>query len=147
MTSQAMSMKDEPAITLPTLRVTAVTLAASAVAGLGWAGVAILLGYDAAVVQGGVLGAGLTAAVATVVFLLTMPWMPKPASTSMLLWVASDMGAIVVTLGVGYLLYSATFPAPGSGPAILLGIALAYFCVLLAKVAVAASHMKTLGLM
>jgi hypothetical protein len=140
-------MKDEPSITLPTGRVIAATVVACAVAAGLWAGGAAVLGYAGPVILGGVIGAALTAVAACVVFVLTMPWMAKPTSTTMMLWIAADMGAMVLTLGVGYLLYSAAFLGPGSGPALLLGVVLAFFLVLLSKVAVAASHMKSLGLM
>jgi hypothetical protein len=140
-------MKDEPSITLPAVRIIAVTFAACAVAAGAWAGGAAVLGYGGTVVLGGPVGAALTAVIASIVFILTMPWMAKPTSTTMLLWLASDMLAMVMTLGVAYLLYSATFLGPDSGPPLLLGVVLAFFLVLLAKVAVAASHLKTLGLM
>lgn len=131
--------KDEPWLTLPTLALIGAIVGCCAAAGGLWAAGALALGYGGEIAATGALGAGLTAAFSTIGLLLIFPWMAKPASTAMLMWLVSDVLSMLMTLAAAYLLYSATFLQ--SHP-LLLGVVLAYFVTLLGKVAVVASHMR-----
>jgi len=130
---------DEPWITLPTMQLL-LWIGIGSVAGAGlWSVGAAVLGYGGAVAANGAIGAGLVLVTSAAAVLLLMPWIARPASTGMLLWLASDVASMLLTLGLAYLLYSATFLQ--SHP-LLLGVVLTYFIVLPAKVAVIASHMR-----
>lgn len=130
---------DEPLITLPTLRlIWAIVIACAAGAGL-WAVGAMVLGYGPTVAGTGAIGSALALVFSVGAVLLLMPWIARPASTGLLLWLGADLLAMLLTIAAAYLLYSATFLA--SHP-LLLGVVLTYFIVLPAKVMVIASHMR-----
>lgn len=132
-------VKDEPWLTLPTVALIGVIAAGCAVAAGLWAVGSMALGYGGEFAATGALGAGLVLIVSSIGLLLSFPWMSKPASTTMMLWLFTDVLSMLATIGVAYLLYSATFLQ--SHP-LLLGVVLAYFVTLLGKVAVVASHMR-----
>lgn len=132
-------MKDEPFITLPTTRLIAVTIACCAAIAGAWAGVTLAMGYDGQTQLGGAVGAGLTGLCIILMLLLTVPWIAKPASTAMLLWIGSDLVAVALSLGAAYLLYSATFL--GLQP-LFLGVAATFLLVLLGKAILVASHVR-----
>jgi hypothetical protein len=131
--------KDEPWITLPTMRlIVAVAISCMAAAGL-WVTGAFAFGYGGEIAVTGALGAGLTLAFSAIAVVATMPWISRPASTGMMIWLAGDVLAMGATLGFAFLLYSATSIHNVS---LFLGVALAFLIVLPAKAAAIASHMK-----
>lgn len=140
--------RDEPAITLPTARLIAVTFACCAVSAAAWVMVSMLFGFGQDVALGGVVAAGLTAVCATIGLLLTFPWIAKPVSTAMTLWMVGDVLSMGLSLGGAYMLYSAVlrvgsphYLAYGLQP-LFLGTALALFLVLLGKAIFIAGFMR-----
>lgn len=140
-------MMDEPSITLPTRRLIATTVACCAIAAAVWAGVGAALGYGSEVLLSGAIAAGLTALAVTIGLLVTMPWIAKPVTTTMAVWLGSDMLSMLLALGGAYLLYSATRHGDSAAflglTPLLIGVALSFFLVLLGKAAVVAAHMRT----
>lgn len=139
-------MTDEPSITLPTGRVMATTAVCCAIAAAVWAGVGAWLGYGSDVLLSGAVAAGVTALAVTLGLLLTLPWIAKPVTTTMAVWLGADMLSMLLALGGVYLLYSATRQGElsatlGLSP-LLLGVALSFFFVLVGKAAVVAAHMS-----
>ena len=131
--------KDEPWLTLPTVSmVAAIAGCCAAAAGL-WVAGSLALGYSGEIAATGAFGAAMVLVLGTLGYVLIFPWMAKPASTAMLLWLTADVLSMLMTLAAAYLLYSATFIQ--SHP-LLLGVALAYVVTLLGKVALVALHMR-----
>jgi hypothetical protein len=125
-------------MTLPTLPLIGVVVACCAVAAGIWAAGATMLGHDDAIIAGAI-GAALVASCASLGVVVMFPWIARPASTAMLLWLFTDMLGMAAALVLAFLLYSATFL---SAVPLLLGVVLAYLLTLLGKAAVVALHVK-----
>ncbi len=144
----------EPDITLPTLSLLAAQLG-TGVALLGlWTGVGAVLGDVPFHAASGAMGVGAVTAAAVVTTLLGMPWMPKPASTALLAWLACTMLRMLASPALLLLLYSAPFagqwPSPDSSLAAakasaLLALATAFLVGLLVEVGVIARHIRLAG--
>ncbi|MFO0873099.1 MAG: hypothetical protein U0575_03895 [Phycisphaerales bacterium] len=138
-------MTDEPRLTLPTFRLLAATVAAAVLVVAAWAAVGL------AVHRSGLYGwvAGLAGAVTIVTGglanLVTLPWIPRPASTAGLAWVAASLLRFVAAAACGILLYS----VPPSGwsedlavakAPFMFAVATGFLLAMLLEVAVIARH-------
>ncbi len=139
-----MPLAPEPFIRLPTVALLAASaLGSGAVVAVVWA---IGLGVGRPDFGPAGLVAGLVViGAAWVSILITVPWMPKPASTAGLAWMAGSMLRMLGAAGIGFLLYSAPSFGGTSGPAVassafLLTLAAAFFAGVLCEVAVIARH-------
>lgn len=135
---------DEPSLVLPTWSMLLVGVAAPAAVGGLWALAGLLLDRPSWQVVGFV-AAFVVSASAVLSTLATVPWIPKPASTAGLAWMAGSALRGLLSIAGGFLLYSAP-PfgwsedlAKGATP-FLLSVATAWFVALLAEVVVIARH-------
>lgn len=129
----------EPLLTLPTGRLLQAVVLSNAAAAGGWTLVCSLFGFGNDTITTGVIGVALVAAVTIAGVFAIVPWMAKPASITMMLWLVADVFGMLLTLAGAFLLYSAT--SLSSRP-LLLGVVVAYFLTLLGKVIVAALHVR-----
>jgi len=134
---------DEPRIALPALGMVMTTL----LVGIGFAGAWVLavslLQQPDEVIRAGVVAAILTTACGLFATTVTLPWMPKPASTALLAWLAGSGFRMLLTLATALLLYSAPPAGPlggvaGARTAFLLAVAASFLIGLLVEVAVVA---------
>lgn len=129
----------EPLLTLPTMQLVQAVLLSNAAAAGAWTLVCSLFGLGNDTLVTGVIGVAMVAAVSLAGVFAIVPWMAKPASITMMLWLVADVFGMLLTLGGAFLLYSAT--SLSSRP-LLLGVVVAYFLTLLGKVIVAALHVR-----
>lgn len=133
---------DEPRLAFPTWSLIGAALAGSATLAAVW-WIAGAIAGKPSWGEGGLWGAGVIAAAAVVTTLMTLPWIPKPASTAGLVWMAGTGLRFVATAGVAFLLYSAPPSgwsedlAKGAAP-FLLAIGTGFLLALLVEVAVIA---------
>ncbi|MCA9286038.1 MAG: hypothetical protein KDA22_12515 [Phycisphaerales bacterium] len=134
---------DEPRIALPAVGMVLATI----LVGIGFAGVWVvavnLLQQSDDVVRAGVAAAILTTACGLFSTTATLPWIPKPASTALLAWLAGSGFRMLFTLAAALLLYSAPPAGPlggvaGARTAFLLAVAASFLLGLLVEVAVVA---------
>jgi len=141
----------EPDISLPTLKLLAAQIAAAVAILVVWAGVGMLLRDMPFHVASAGLGVAAVTVAAVVTTLLGMPWMPKPASTALLAWLACTMLRMLASPGLLLLLYSAPFAGRWSTlheelaaakASALLALATTFLFGLLVEVGVIARHLR-----
>ena len=141
---RASPLQEEPRLRLPTGAILCMAL-------IGAIGVAALWGALGAMFfrpmwgKVGLLAGLVTFVAAALSTLATVPWIPKPASTAGLVWIAGSALRGGASAALGFLLYSAP-PfgwsedlAKGAAP-FLLAVATGYLVVLILEVAVIARH-------
>jgi len=129
----------EPSLALPVARLIAWPSIAATIAGIIWFAVALIagMGLDEAMI--GLLGAGIAIVAMTAGLLIMGPWVARPVSLWMTLWLAGMMVRFVVALACAWVLYSATSAGPW---ALLAGVGGCYFAALLTEVIVLAGFMN-----
>jgi hypothetical protein len=137
--NQKMTSGGEPSMALPVVRLAAWPAAAAAIVGLAWFVVALIagMGLDEAMI--GLFGAGIATIAMTAGLLIIGPWIARPVSMWMSLWLAGMMVRFVVALALAWVLYSATSAGPW---ALLAGVGGCYFAALLTEVIVLAGFMN-----
>jgi len=132
-------MTGEPTIALPTRRLLLVSAAAAMIVGGGWFGVSMLAGFALADSMAGVYGAAIAIVAMTAGLLAVGPWVARPISLWMTLWLGAMMVRFIIAIVLAWLLYSAS---PASPWALLAGVGGAYFAALLSEVVVLAGCMR-----
>jgi hypothetical protein len=129
----------EQQVVLPTVRLLAAAWVACLVAGGAWAGVLLVLGQGATAAVTGLVGAGAVAVAALVALLAIRPWRPRSLAVWPIVWVAGSMVRLLTTLGVAYLLYSAT---PYHSRMLWFAVLVAYLAALVGETRVYALSMR-----
>jgi hypothetical protein len=134
-----MNTAGPPDITLPTAKLLLAVIVASAVAAGAWALITLVGPWDTSTTRTGLLGIGITAAVAIGGTLAMRPWHER----SILAWggvlIAASFGRAIVTIGICLLLYfAARQPA---GP-LLIGALAGLVPVLIGETTIAAGRFK-----
>jgi len=111
----------------------AVCVAIPLVSGAAWAALAPGLGYDRSVTLSGPLGAGVVLVVSMLALLVVSPWVRRPASMQMTMWLAGTVVRFFVTPLLAFLLYSA---APLDGKALTLAVGGVHLVTLITEAAV-----------
>ncbi len=139
MTGGMMASDREAILSLPFARMIAVSTFAAAIAGGAWTLGAAIAGLDWNEAVVGAFGALITAVAMAAGLLVIGPWVARPISLWMTLWLGAMIVRFGLALGFSWLLYSASHAIPW---AMLVGVGGVYFAALVSEVAVLAGFVR-----
>jgi hypothetical protein len=140
----------EPSISLPLMPLVGMVVALTGANLVAWSVAPGALGYEADVSKGGMIGATVAGVGALAGAVGTVRWIPKPASTALMAWLAGSVLTMIATLGAAFVLYSRASAPEGlglsraGGMALLLAVVIAFVMNLFGDVALTARHLKRL---
>lgn len=129
----------DPVTALPAARLVAWSSGAAALAGLAWFGIALIAGFGSGDALVGLWGAAIAAVAMAVGLLVMAPWIARPISMWMTLWLAGTLVRFAIGLGLSWVLYSATSVSPW---ALLAGAGGCYVVALVTEVIVLAGFVN-----
>jgi hypothetical protein len=134
-----MSNAAPPDITLPTARLLIAAIGGTALAAAAWTVITLLGPWDNTTTLTGLLGIGITAAVAIIGTMAMRPWQPR----AILAWggvlIAASFGRAIVTIGICLLLY---FVARQPAVPLLIGALAGLVPVLIGETIIAAGRFR-----
>lgn len=128
-----------PVFALPTARLIAVVWTSTVFAGAAWTLVMLLRGAEGWDLATGALGALTVGLGATTGLLVIRPWRPRPLDRWPAVWMGASGVRLLVTLGIGLLLYSAT---PSGTVHLWFSVAIAYAATLVGETRAYAAAMR-----
>ncbi|MBX3373293.1 MAG: hypothetical protein KF817_05610 [Phycisphaeraceae bacterium] len=128
-----------PEFALPTARLVAVVWTSTAFAGAAWTLVMLMRGATGWDLATGALGALVVGLGATTGLLAIRPWRPRPLDRWPAVWMGASGVRLLVTLGIGLLLYSAT---PSGTVHLWFSVAIAYAATLVGETRAYAAAMR-----
>jgi len=124
---------------LPFARLAGWSSGAAALAGIVWFGVAKIAGFSGGDASIGLWGAVIASAAMTCGLVIMGPWVARPVSLWLTLWLAGTLVRFAVALGLSWVLYSATSVSPW---ALLAAVGGCYVVALMTEVIVLARFMN-----
>ena len=141
MTSQS-AKREEPTIGLPTARLITTVMFATIIAAGGWYAAASLGRWGAETARTGLIGGTLVGVIVLAGVLIMTPWVTRPVSAWMTLWLAGTVMRMLMTPIAAWLLYSATPRGSLAAEPLALSVALTYLATLFSEATVLALHVK-----
>jgi hypothetical protein len=129
---------DRP-VSLPTGRLLVAACVPALLTGMAWSGVTAVSGKGETIVVAGMLAGAIVAACSMLSVLLIQPWRPRPLYRWPMVWIGGSFLRLLVTLGLTFLLYSAT---PYGTVSLWLAVVAAYAATLFGETRAYATYMK-----